>query len=83
MLAASLASQSTTPAIFAGGVQLEKSASGIAARLAGVSMVEGTTACTRMVGFHLVESAGHWVQQEQPQQVSRLLIQFLRDNGAR
>jgi pimeloyl-ACP methyl ester carboxylesterase len=42
-----------------------------------------TTACTRMVGFHLVESAGHWVQQEQPQQVSRLLIQFLRDNGAR
>jgi pimeloyl-ACP methyl ester carboxylesterase len=31
-----------------------------------------------MVGFHLVDGAGHWVQQEQPEQVSRLLIQFLR-----
>jgi pimeloyl-ACP methyl ester carboxylesterase len=37
------------------------------------------TACTRMVGFHLVDGAGHWVQQEQPEQVSRLLIQFLRE----
>lgn len=26
-----------------------------------------TIACTRMVGFHLVEGAGHWVQQEQPE----------------
>jgi pimeloyl-ACP methyl ester carboxylesterase len=40
-----------------------------------------TTACTRMVGFHLVEGAGHWVQQEQPGQVSKLLIQFLREPG--
>jgi pimeloyl-ACP methyl ester carboxylesterase len=38
-----------------------------------------TTACSRMVGFHLVEGAGHWVQQEQPAQVSALLLQFLRD----
>jgi pimeloyl-ACP methyl ester carboxylesterase len=36
-------------------------------------------ACTRMVGFHLVEGAGHWVQQEQPEQVSALLVKFLRD----
>ena len=36
-----------------------------------------TTACTRMVGFHLVDGAGHWVQQEQPEQVSRLLLEFL------
>ena len=36
------------------------------------------TACTRMVGFHLVEGAGHWVQQEQPEHVSSLLLQFLR-----
>jgi len=35
-------------------------------------------ACTRMVGFHLLDGAGHWVQQEQPEQVSRLLIDFLR-----
>ena len=37
------------------------------------------SACTRMVGFHFLEGAGHWVQQEQPEQVSALLIQFLRD----
>ena len=37
------------------------------------------TACTRMVGFHLLDGAGHWVQQEQPEQVSALLIQFLYD----
>ena len=38
-------------------------------------------ACTNMVGFHLVDGAGHWVQQEQPEQVSRLLIKFLRDQA--
>jgi pimeloyl-ACP methyl ester carboxylesterase len=37
------------------------------------------SACTRMSGFHLVESAGHWVQQEQPDQVSKLLIEFVRN----
>jgi pimeloyl-ACP methyl ester carboxylesterase len=37
------------------------------------------TACTQMVGAHLVEGAGHWVQQEQPEQVSKLLLQFLQD----
>jgi pimeloyl-ACP methyl ester carboxylesterase len=36
-------------------------------------------ACTNMVGFHLVEGAGHWAQQEQPEQVSNLLIKFLRE----
>jgi pimeloyl-ACP methyl ester carboxylesterase len=44
------------------------------------------SACTRMLGFHLVDGAGHWVQQEQPEQVSALLVQFLRDqarSGAR
>src|ERR1700723_2969246 len=34
------------------------------------------TACTRMSDVHLVEGAGHWVQQEQPGEVSRLLLQF-------
>jgi pimeloyl-ACP methyl ester carboxylesterase len=40
-----------------------------------------TRACTRMVGFHLLDGAGHWVQQEQPERVSELLIGFLRNQG--
>jgi pimeloyl-ACP methyl ester carboxylesterase len=35
-------------------------------------------ACTRMLRCHLVDGAGHWVQQEQPDQVSRLLLDFLK-----
>jgi pimeloyl-ACP methyl ester carboxylesterase len=35
-------------------------------------------ACSRMTACHLVEGAGHWVQQEQPAQVSRLILDFLR-----
>ena len=34
-------------------------------------------ACTKMTGVHLVDGAGHWVQQEQPEVVSRLLQEFL------
>lgn len=34
-------------------------------------------ACTKMTGVHLVDGAGHWVQQEQPEVVSRLLLEFL------
>ena len=34
--------------------------------------------CTDMRGVHLVEGAGHWVQQEQPAEVSRLLLEFLK-----
>jgi len=36
------------------------------------------TVCTKMVGTHLVDGAGHWVQQEQPEAVSALLVDFLR-----
>ena len=35
-------------------------------------------ACTNMLGCHLVHGAGHWVQQEQPEAVNRLLLRFLR-----
>jgi pimeloyl-ACP methyl ester carboxylesterase len=35
-------------------------------------------ACTQMLGCHLIDGAGHWVQQEQPERVSDLLIEFLR-----
>jgi pimeloyl-ACP methyl ester carboxylesterase len=37
-----------------------------------------STACTRMRGAHLIDGAGHWLEQEQPDEVSRLLIQFLK-----
>jgi pimeloyl-ACP methyl ester carboxylesterase len=36
------------------------------------------TSCTRLRGVYLVEGAGHWVQQEQAEQVSRLLEAFVR-----
>jgi len=39
-------------------------------------MQEG--ACPQMLGCHLIDGAGHWVQQEQPERVSELLIEFLR-----
>ena len=41
------------------------------------------TACTRMVDFHLVDGAGHWVQQEQPEKVTQLLTKFLQDQFPR
>jgi pimeloyl-ACP methyl ester carboxylesterase len=34
-------------------------------------------ACTRMDQVHLVEGAGHWVQQEKPDQVVDLLLRWL------
>ena len=36
------------------------------------------TLTTKYKGTHLVDGAGHWVQQEQPEVLSRLLIDFLR-----
>jgi pimeloyl-ACP methyl ester carboxylesterase len=44
----------------------------------GVFEAMQTSACTRMIGCHLIEGAGHWVQQEQPEQVSHLLSQFVK-----
>jgi pimeloyl-ACP methyl ester carboxylesterase len=40
-----------------------------------------TSACMKMQGCHIVDGAGHWVQQEQPEQVGTLLTQFLRQQG--
>ena len=39
-----------------------------------------SAACTQFAGLHLVDGAGHWVQQEQPEAVCRLLIPFLRSS---
>ncbi|WP_024517720.1 alpha/beta fold hydrolase [Bradyrhizobium sp. Tv2a-2] len=44
---------------------------------AGVFEAMQKSVCTAMIGCHLVDGAGHWVQQEQPQEVSRLLLQFI------
>jgi pimeloyl-ACP methyl ester carboxylesterase len=34
--------------------------------------------CTQWRGAHLVDGAGHWVQQEQPEEVVKLLVQFIK-----
>jgi pimeloyl-ACP methyl ester carboxylesterase len=44
----------------------------------GVYEAMQTHACTDMIGCHLVDGAGHWVQQEQPDKVVRLLLEFLK-----
>jgi len=33
-------------------------------------------------GLHLIEGAGHWIQQERAEEVNRLLIEFLRESAA-
>ena len=48
----------------------------------GAAEAMRTKACTKMTGFHLIQGAGHWVQQEQPEEVSRLLTEFLRQNAS-
>jgi pimeloyl-ACP methyl ester carboxylesterase len=66
------------PSMFVGG----KSDWGVYQTPGAVESMQ-KTACTRMVGFHLVDGAGHWVQQEQPEKVSELLIGFLQDQPPR
>jgi pimeloyl-ACP methyl ester carboxylesterase len=61
------------PSLFIGG----KSDWGVYQRPGALEAMQ-KTACTRMVGVHLLDGAGHWVQQEQPNEVSRLLLEFLR-----
>jgi pimeloyl-ACP methyl ester carboxylesterase len=38
------------------------------------------TACAQFRGEHFIDGAGHWVQQEQPREVVRLLTDFLAGN---
>jgi pimeloyl-ACP methyl ester carboxylesterase len=49
----------------------------------GIFEAMQSTACTHMIGCHLVDGAGHWVQQEQAEQVSHVLLQFLKQAAER
>jgi pimeloyl-ACP methyl ester carboxylesterase len=40
-------------------------------------------ACTRMLGCHLIDGAGHWVQQEQPERTLAALLPFVHQAAAR
>lgn len=40
-----------------------------------------TTTCPQIKGVELIEGAGHWVQQEQPQRFNAALLDFLRTPG--
>jgi pimeloyl-ACP methyl ester carboxylesterase len=64
------------PSLFVSG----KSDWGVYQRPGSFERMQGT-ACTRMHGCHLIDGAGHWVQQEQPEIVSELLIDFLLQPG--
>ena len=55
-----------------------KSDWGIYQRPGGDMIKMQKDAVTHMLGCHLVEGAGHWVQQEQPGKVSALLVDFLK-----
>lgn len=61
------------PSMFVGG----KSDWGVFQNPGALERLE-TTVCTKYEGTHLVDGAGHWVQQEQPEAVSTLLLQFLK-----
>jgi pimeloyl-ACP methyl ester carboxylesterase len=45
---------------------------------AGVFEAMQTSVCTQMLGCHLIDGAGHWVQQEQPRQVVTFVLEFLK-----
>ncbi len=64
------------PSVFISG----KSDWGVYQRAGSLEAMQ-KTACTQMKGVHLIDGAGHWVQQEQPVEVSRLLLEFLRGSA--
>lgn len=37
-----------------------------------------TNAMTRLAGIEFIDDAGHWIQQEQPERLARLLLDFMR-----
>jgi pimeloyl-ACP methyl ester carboxylesterase len=61
------------PSIFISG----SSDWGVYQRPGAVKRMNGG-ACTAMTGVHLLDGAGHWVQQEQAARVTDLLLEFLK-----
>jgi pimeloyl-ACP methyl ester carboxylesterase len=47
----------------------------------GGPMNLGKTGYTQFKGVHMIDGAGHWAHEEQPEQVSELLTKFLRDHA--
>jgi pimeloyl-ACP methyl ester carboxylesterase len=50
-------------------------------RTVGGPMNIGKTGYSQFKGVHMVEGAGHWAHEEQPEEVSRLLTAFLREHA--
>ena len=61
------------PSLFIAGAQDW----GIHQRPGAIERME-TQACTDLRGLHLLDGAGHWVQQEKSAEVNRLVLDFLR-----
>ena len=61
------------PSLFIAGAQDW----GIHQRPGAIERME-TQACTDLRGLHLLDGAGHWVQQERSADVNRLVLEFLR-----
>src|SRR3989442_11900021 len=66
------------PSIFISG----KSDWGVYQRPGAVERMQDT-ACTRFAGCHLLDGAGHWVQQEQAARVGELLLDFVKGANVR
>ena len=65
------------PAMFVSG----KSDWGVFQRAGSYEAMQ-KSACTKFAGAHLLDGAGHWVQQEQPERVAALVRDFLRGQSA-
>jgi pimeloyl-ACP methyl ester carboxylesterase len=50
-------------------------------RTIGGPMNIGKRGFTQFHGVHMVDGAGHWAHEEQPEKVSELLLAFLREHG--
>lgn len=38
--------------------------------------------CSNYKGTYIIQNAGHWVQQEKPQEVAKVLINFYNQNNS-